>query len=73
MPAIIAILIALGAGIFIGRHLEGARESHEHFNSYRARTMKGFNDWVKNTIIVGAGIAVFIIGFYLLLFNLHIR
>ena len=72
MPAILAILIVLGAGLYVGSRFDRARQAHERFSSYRARTVSGLGSWLKNMMVavLGAGALIFVL--YLLLVHLHI-
>ena len=71
--SIILILIALGAGLFIGRRFEGAHDAHQRYSSYRARTSESFGSWFRNTIISSISILCLILALYFLLFHFHIR
>jgi hypothetical protein len=69
---IIAILIALGAGLFVGSRFEGAHDAHQRFSGYRVRTNASLGVWLKNAIvaIIGAFALILLLD---LLFHLHGR
>jgi hypothetical protein len=69
---IIAILIALGAGLFVGSRFEGTHDAHQRFRSYRVRTNASLGAWLKNAIvsIIGAFALILLLD---LLFHLHGR
>lgn len=56
MSAVLAILLVLGAGLFVGSHLNSAREAHSAFTNYRHRTAKGFTTWLQSLIIATLGV-----------------
>lgn len=70
---IIAILIALGAGLFVGSCFEGAHDAHQRFSNYRVRTNASLGAWLKRTIVAGISVVALIFLVYQLLFHLHVR
>jgi hypothetical protein len=70
---IIGILIALGAGLFVGSRIEGAHDAHKRFSSYRLRTNASLGDWLKRMIVVGISVVALALLVYELLFHLHVR
>jgi hypothetical protein len=72
MPALFAILIVLGVGLFIGSRYEAAHDAHRLFTSYRLRAIRGLSDWVKKTIATGLGIIGLAVALFLV-YNLHVR
>jgi hypothetical protein len=73
MPAIAAIAIVLGGGLFIGSRFECAREAHQMYTSYRARTAKGFADWIRGLFVTTLSTAALIFVLYMIVFQIHIR
>lgn len=73
MSAIIALLIVLGAGLFIGSRLQSAREAHALFSSYRARAALGLGSWLRHTAVVTLSVIGLLVLLYLIVFALHIR
>jgi hypothetical protein len=69
---ITAILIALGAGLYVGSRFEGAHDAHQRFSSYRVRTNASLGTWFKSTIVAWIGLVALILLLYLL-FHLHGR
>jgi hypothetical protein len=70
---IIAILIALGTGLFVGSRLEGAHDAHQRFSSYRVRTNASLGTWLKKAITAIIGTFALILLLYLLLFLFRAR
>ncbi len=70
---IIAILIALSAGLFVGSRFEGAHDAHQRFSSYRVRANASLGAWLKRTIVAGLSAVALIFLLYQLLFHLHVR
>lgn len=70
---ITAILIALGAGLFVGSRFEGAHDAHQRFSSYRVRTNASLGTWFKSTIVAGIAVVALIFLLYLLLFHHHVQ
>lgn len=66
MRTIVAILIVLGAGLFIGSRFEGARTAHHLFTSYRVRAVNGLSGWFTKAFAAGLGIAGLVFALYLL-------
>jgi hypothetical protein len=63
VPVVIAILLALAAGLFVGSRVHTAREARATYSSYRARTAKGFGEMIRsavNAILAIAGAAALI-------------
>ena len=61
VPIVVAILLALGAGLLVGSRVHTAREARSTYSSYRARTAKGFGEWIRSTfnaVLAVAGAAV---------------
>ena len=50
MPSLLVIVAAVIAGFAIGKNFEAAHEAHERFTSYRHRTRKSLDTWVKDTV-----------------------
>ena len=67
--SIILILIALGAGLFIGDRFERAHDAHQRFSSYRTRTNKSLGDWLKGTTVTSISVVVLALLIYLFLFH----
>jgi len=67
--SVILILIAFGAGLFIGRRFESAHDAHQRFSSYRTRTNKSLAEWLKGTTVTTISVAVLVL--LLVLFLLH--
>jgi predicted PurR-regulated permease PerM len=73
MLAIIAIFAALGAGLFIGNHLQTAREAHRNFSSYRTRTNRSLGNWLKGVLVTSVAVMILAFLLYLALFYIRIR
>ena len=58
---IIAILIALGTGLFVGSRFEGAHDARQRFSSNRVRTTASLGAWLKRTIVVGISVVALIL------------
>ena len=58
---IIAILIALGTGLFVGSRFEGAHDARQRFSSNRVRTNASLGAWLKRTIVVGISVVALIL------------
>ena len=67
--SIILILIALGAGLFIGSRFEGAHDAHQRFSSYRTRTNKSLAEWLKGTTVTTISVVVLVLLLGLFLFH----
>ena len=70
---IIAILIALGAGLFVGSLFEGVHDAHQRFSSYRLRTNASLGAWLKRMIVACISVVALILLLYELLFHLRSR
>ena len=67
-------MIVLGAGLYAGSRFDRARQAHERFSSYRARTVSGLGSWLKNMMVavLGAGALIFVFVLYLLLVHFQV-
>ncbi|MGE5292683.1 MAG: hypothetical protein ACM3ML_36930 [Micromonosporaceae bacterium] len=66
MRTVLAILLVLGGGLFIGSRYEGARTAHRLFSNYRLRTINGLGGWFTKAIAAGLGIVGLALALYLL-------
>lgn len=57
MSVMVAILITLAAGLYVGARIHVAREARSTYTAYRARTAKGFTEWIRSTITAAFGVA----------------
>jgi cytochrome c oxidase assembly factor CtaG len=64
---VIAILIALGTGLFVGSRFEGAHDAHQRFSRYRVQTNASLGTWLKKAVIALIAAIALIILLYLLL------
>lgn len=64
VSTVLAILLVLGAGLFVGSHVNSAREAHVYYTTSWHRATKGFSAWVHNVIIATLGV----VGLLVLLF-----
>ncbi len=67
------ILIALAAGLLVGRLFESAHDAHQRYNSYRIRAGESLSAWLKNTVISSISILAVIFALYLLFFQGHVH
>jgi hypothetical protein len=67
--SIILILIALGAGLFIGARFESAHDAYQRFSSYRTRTNESLGAWLKGITVTGIGVAILALLLFLFLFH----
>jgi hypothetical protein len=67
--SIILILIALGAGVFIGSRFESAHDAHQRFSSYRTRTNKSLSEWLKGATVTTISVAVLVLLLGLFVFH----
>lgn len=56
MSVFIAVLLALGAGLLVGARVHTAREARANYSAYRARTAKGFGEWIRSTVTAGVAV-----------------
>ncbi|WP_072479046.1 hypothetical protein [Amycolatopsis australiensis] len=57
MSVFLAVLLALGAGLFVGARVHTAREARANYSAYRARTAKGFGEWIRSTVSAAVAVA----------------
>ncbi|MFJ9786642.1 hypothetical protein ACIRSS_44225 [Amycolatopsis sp. NPDC101161] len=66
MSVFLAVLLALGAGLFVGGRVHSAREARANYSAYRARTAKGFGEMIRSGVsavlaVAGALVLLFIL------------
>ncbi|HEY3470907.1 MAG TPA: hypothetical protein VGL47_37625 [Amycolatopsis sp.] len=57
MSVFIAVLLALAAGLLVGSRVKTARDARVAYTSYRARTAKGFGEWIRSTVSATLAVA----------------
>ena len=57
MSVFITVLLALGAGMLVGGRVHTARTARANYSAYRARTAKGFGEWIKSTVSAALAVA----------------
>jgi hypothetical protein len=70
---VILILIALAAGLLVGRLFESAHDAHQRYNSYRIRASESLSAWFKSAVISSISVLAVIFALYLLFFHGHVR
>lgn len=73
MSSLIAILLVLGAGLWVGSKVNSAHEAHAHFTSYRHRTVKGLGEWMRHIVTAVLSIAALALLLYVLLIQFPIQ
>ncbi|MCR6482505.1 hypothetical protein M8542_06730 [Amycolatopsis sp. OK19-0408] len=66
MSVFLAVLLALGAGLFVGGRVHSAREARANYSAYRTRTAKGFGEMIRTAVsavvaVAGALVLLFIL------------
>ncbi|MGW5721234.1 hypothetical protein ACWEVP_34005 [Amycolatopsis sp. NPDC003865] len=66
MSVLLAVLLALGAGLLVGSRVHSAREARANYSAYRARTAKGFGEMIRSGVsalvaVAGALVLLFIL------------
>jgi hypothetical protein len=69
----LAILLVLGAGLFVGGRVQNARTAHALFTSYRSRAAKSFAAWVRSTVVAILSVVGMLVLLFILQFLLHRR
>lgn len=64
--SVVAILLVLCAGLFVGSRVNSASEARAHFTSYRHRTTAGLIAWIRNAIAAALGVAGLLLLLYIL-------
>jgi len=63
---VIAILLAVGAGLLIGTRVTTAHDAHVRFSRYRTETNESFGAWFKSVVTAVVSIAIFVLIAYAL-------
>lgn len=67
MSTAILVLIALGAGLFIGDRYDRAHVGHGRFRGHQRQSIQGLSAWLDNTVVVVVACAFTAAVFLLLL------
>jgi hypothetical protein len=73
MSAALAVLLILGAGLFVGSHVNSAREAHSTYTNAWARTTKGLGNWLRSLVVAVLGVVGLLVLLYVVLVQLPLR
>jgi hypothetical protein len=67
MSPLIAILLVLGVGLWVGSRVNSAHEAHAYFTNVRHRTVRGLGEWVRHAFTAVLSLGVLALLLYVLL------
>ena len=73
MSPLIAILLVLGVGLWVGSQVNSAHEAHAHFTNYRHRTVKGLGEWARHIVTAVLSVAALALLLYVLLVQFPVQ
>lgn len=57
VSTVVAVVIFLAVGLYVGAKVSKARVAHSQFSTYRHRTATGLVSWLRSTVVAALGIA----------------
>jgi hypothetical protein len=73
MSALLAVLLVLGAGLFVGSHVNSARAAHTSYTGSWNKIAKGFGDWMRSLVVATLGVIGLLVLLYVVLAQLPPR